>query len=211
MSGSKHTAKRVTLRKKAAAEAKATLATTPRLGSYRERLDWIWICARIRGSGVPGSDVDEVAQIVVIAMSQREQRKKLVVLPGQTERDARRTVLRAIIRHKVANYRRAKARFYRLRLKLAWSRDTEEITSPSAEELSLRKERGTQLHAALERMKQMAGVYQVVILNGLEEMPMPEVMATLDIPKGTAHSRMRRGKQVLREALEEEEAKEHAA
>lgn len=60
-------------------------------------------------------------------------------------------------------------------------------------------------------MSESEGVYQVVMLNGLEERPMPDVMATLDIPKGTAHSRMRRAKQVLREALEEQEAKGRAA
>ena len=69
----------------------------------------------------------------------------------------------------------------------------------------------TQLQVALEQMKQMAGAYQVVILNGLEEMPMQEVVATLRIPDGTARDRRLRAKRVLREMLEDEDAKERAA
>jgi DNA-directed RNA polymerase specialized sigma24 family protein len=85
---------------------------------------------------------------------------------------------------------------------------------PSAEGRVLEKERSTQLHAALERLKEMGRSYQVVILNGLEEMPMREVVAALGIPDGTARGRMLRGKYLLRQTLEqwdEEERKLPAA
>lgn len=209
MSESQAKGKRVTLRKKAAAEERAKRAGDNRVGSYRERLDWMWICARVRGAGVPESDVDDVAQVVAIAMSRAE--KNLLVRPGQTERDARRATMRKIIRFRVADYRRDRARFYRMRLKLAWSKDTEESSAPDAEELALRKERCTALRAALKKIEHMAGAYEVVILNGLEEMPMREVVAALGIPDGTARNRMLRAKQVLRATLEDEDTRERAA
>jgi RNA polymerase sigma factor (sigma-70 family) len=153
--------------------------------------------------------VDDVAQVVVIAMSRAE--KKLELRPGQSERDARRAVLRKIIRYRVANYRRARARLYRMRLKLAWSADTQETTAPSPEALTVQKEEHTSLHAALERMKRMAGAYQVVMLNGLDEMPMRDVVALLGIPDGTARDRMLRAKRVLREALVTGDVRERPA
>jgi RNA polymerase sigma factor (sigma-70 family) len=159
---------------------------------------------------VPESDVDDVAQVVVIAMSRAE--KKLVVRPGQTLREARRATLRKIIRFRVRDYRRDKARFYRMKLKLSWSDSA--AVEPSVEARVLEKERSTQLHTALERMKDMARCYEVVIMNGLEEMPMREVVAALGIPDGTARGRMLRGKHLLRQTLErwdEDERKKSAA
>jgi DNA-directed RNA polymerase specialized sigma24 family protein len=200
---------RVTLRKKAAAEAREKTAGASRLGSYREKLDWEWVCARVRGRGVPESDVEDVAQVVVIAMSRAE--KKLELRPGQVERNVRRAVLRKIIGYRVANYRRDRARFHRMRLKLAWSADTEATTAPSPEVLVVQKERHTSLHAALDRMTHMVGAYQVVMLNGLDEMPMRDVVVLLGIPEGTGFGRMLRAKQVLREALLLDEMTERTA
>ena len=196
---------RVTVRKKAGRATKMHGGTG--VGSFREKLDWAWLCARVRGAGVPESDVDDVAQVVLIAMSRAE--KKLAVREGQTVREARRAMMRKIIRFRVADYKRDKARFYRMRLKLAWS-DSRTV-EPSVETRVLEKERHTQLHAALEALKQMARCYEVVILNGLEEMPMREVVATLGIPDGTARDRMLRGKQALRQALEREARREKSA
>jgi RNA polymerase sigma factor (sigma-70 family) len=200
MSDTKPENQRVTLRKKAADEGRATKpAGAPRVTSFRERLDWKWICARIRGAGVPESDVDDVAQLVVIAMSRAE--KNLELRPGQSERDGRRALLRTIIRCLVVDDRRDRACLHRVHLDLAWSADTDAATAPSPEALTLQKEQHTSLHAALDRMTHMAGVYHVLILHGLDEMPMSYVAALLGIPYVTARHWMKRAKQLLCDAL----------
>jgi DNA-directed RNA polymerase specialized sigma24 family protein len=206
MSDTKLKNQRVTLRKKVAAEGRATKpAGTPRLASFRKRLDWKWICARVRGAGVPESDVDDVAQVVVIAMSRAE--KKLELCPGQSERDGRRALLRTIIHCHVIDDHRDRARFRHMHLELAWSADTDATTAPSPEALALQKEQHTSLHAALDRMTHMAGVYQVLMLHGLDEMPMSYVAALLGIPYVTALHWMKRAKQLLCDALAKPDAR----
>src|SRR5262249_52241803 len=122
---------------------------------------------------------------------------------GQTLREARRATLRKIIRFRVRDYRRDKARFHRMKLKLSWTDSA--AAEPSVEVRVLAKERYTQLHAALEQIKGMALSYPVVSSYSLRETPMEEVAAPLSIPVNTAWSRWQRGRDALREALEEME------
>ena len=189
--------------------AREALGESACLGSFRERLDWGWLCARVRGAGVPESDVDDVAQGVVIAMSRAE--NKLAIRPEPTESDARRAALRVVLRDHLADYWRDRARSRHMKRWLAWSAGTADTTAPSPEELSWGKERRTRLHAALEAMRPMADVYQVALLNGLHERPMREVVAILGISEGTGFSRLLRAKRILRDLLGGRSGKARAA
>ncbi len=58
--------------------------STTRVASFRKRFDWAWIRARVAARGIPPGDIDDVAQEVVIAMSEAEPR--LRIPPGKTTR-----------------------------------------------------------------------------------------------------------------------------
>ena len=71
--------------------------------------------------------------------------------------------------------------------------------APHAEQRMEDEERRRMLHEALESLDDDKRA--VFVLHELDEVPMKEIAATLDIPTNTAYSRLRLGREELRRAL----------
>jgi hypothetical protein len=142
----------VTARKAEKAQARAAVSGGPAamgVGSFRERLDWRWLCRVLRAFGVAPLDVEDVAQEVLLAAGRIEPGWQ--VRPGQTLREARRQLLRMVARWEVTEYvaHRARRRTSRQRYERAQAAPTFEA---SPEERLLACSRGAELRAAIDRL-----------------------------------------------------------
>jgi DNA-directed RNA polymerase specialized sigma24 family protein len=202
----------VTARKAAKAQARAAAAnggTASGAGSFRERLDWRWLCGLVRARGVPEIDVEDIAQEVLVSASSFE--------PGwqprhdQTPRQARRQLLRRVVGWQVNEYLRQRRR--RCALHARYERtSTEPRHEPSVEQRWIERSRTTALHAALERLAALGKCYAAAVtLHVREELTAADVAAALQLPRHTAVWRLRTGLSALRAMLRCWQAQERFA
>lgn len=176
----------------------------PRVAPFRMRFDWAWIRARVAAHGIPPGDIDDVAQEVVISMSEAEPR--LVIPPGRRPAEVRRAVLRTIVRRRVANYWQARA-----------GRPTElhaddELafgTFPSAEEEAVALGRLLELEDALAELEHTRpDAHAVLVAYELDGEAMGRLAGRLGIPENTAWTRLREGRLRLQEIVTRQRAAE---
>lgn len=160
-------------------EARVSAAVDARLRSIRnEHFEFLWRSAR--RLGVSDADVDDVVQKVFIVAA----RKLDSITPGSERAFLFGTALRM-----AGHARRSVKRRAEVSDELVEPVDR----SPSAEELMEQRRARALLDEVLEALPMDVRV--VFILFELEEMTLAEVAALLDIPSGTAASRLRRGRE----------------
>lgn len=165
-----------------------------RAGSFRDKLDWRWLCRCVAARGVEARDVDDVAQEILVRAARAGAPPPSVV--GQTPLQHRRGLLRRITRCAVSDY------FQQRTARSTVPRD--EIgdlagPAPNGEEALEEKQRREVLGAALADLARSAPrAHALVEAHDLHERPMGEVTARLSIPQGTAWQELSRGRSALR-------------
>jgi RNA polymerase sigma-70 factor (ECF subfamily) len=134
----------------------------------------------LRRFGVPEADVDDNAQLAFMTLSSRLDD----ILPGQE-----RSFLLGTCMRLAANQRRKHARRPEV---LDAEPDHRLGQLPNPEEAMVRKEQRELLDQGLELLPLEQRT--VFVLFELEGFTLPEIAATLDIPLGTATSRLRRAR-----------------
>lgn len=169
------------------------LRRSPSVPSFRKRFDWAWIRARVAARGIPSADIDDVAQEVVIAMSEAEPR--LVVPPGKTEIEVRRAILWTIIRRRVAKFWIERAG---QPVEVGPESEPSHVTAPSPEEQALTLGRALLLDDALAELEhKRPDAYAVLVAYELQGESMGTVAARLGIAESTGWTRLRAGRQAL--------------
>jgi RNA polymerase sigma-70 factor (ECF subfamily) len=144
---------------------------------YSRYFPFVWRC--LRGLGVIESSLDDAAQDVFVVVHRR-----LASFLGQS---TLRTWLYGIVRNVAANYRRTRQR-----------RTTDHQSAPTAElpsrgpgpvEQAQDAEAARFIQAFLGRLDDKKR--DLFILALLEDLPIPEVAATLNVPLNTAYTRLR--------------------
>lgn len=179
------------------------------LGSFRDRLDWKWLCGWIGYRGVASCDVEDIAQEALLVVLRVAASPSPPLKPGQTRQQQRRAFLKRIVCFRVWSYfrdRRRRATEPREDI------DTLAVTAPVAEDALDEKARHEMLDAGLAHLEEKApDLHAMVKAHDLEERPMPVVLATLSVPMplGTAWSCLTRGRQALRAFSRRYQAKRH--
>lgn len=163
------------------------------VGSFREKLDWRWLCASVRARGVAQRDVEDVAQDVLLRASRAAAPPPLK--PGQTQRQQRRALLRRIVRLEVwTHLRRERSR----RTTPCGTLTNRVLVEPMVEEALEKHTWWMVLDEALDVLKaKWPEVHAVVQAHDLDEEPLSSLAARLGIPMGTAWHRLRRGHEEL--------------
>ena len=181
--------------------------STTRVASFRRRFDWAWIRARVAARGIPPGDIDDVAQEVVIAMSEAEPR--LVIPTGKRAADVRRSVLHTIVRRRVAQYWKNRADEP---TEVQARSEVEQGIVRSAEEEALVHGPSVALHEALRELAQTnSDAHAVVVAYELEGEAMSVLAARLKIAENTCWNRLRAGRLGLRDIFRRREAGERFA
>jgi RNA polymerase sigma-70 factor (ECF subfamily) len=155
--------------------------TSPSLGPlelhqlFKETYDGIW--RLLRGLGVPADRIDDAAQQVFLVYAER----RADVARGSERSFLFGTALR--VAHVV---RRAGSR------ELPSEIDCASSDQPGVEELTDQKRARQVLDGILDQIE--PELRDVFVLYELEEFTMPEIAAIVEIPLGTAASRLRRGR-----------------
>ncbi len=144
---------------------------------YSRYFPFVWRC--LRGLGVTESSLDDAAQDVFVVVHRR-----LASFLGQS---TLRTWLYGIVRNVAANYRRTRQR----RTTGHQSAPTAELPSrgPGPVEQAQDAEAARFIEAFLGRLDDKKR--DLFILALLEDLPIPEVAATLNVPLNTAYTRLR--------------------
>lgn len=159
------------------------LLSAAKLRAMREEhFEFLW--RSLRRLGVPEADVDDAVQQVFLVAARRE------IQPG-----AERSFLFATALRVASHARRT------LRRRRESGDDVPEQTdaTPSPEELLDQRRARALLDEVLESLP--LDVRAVFILFELEEMTVVEIASMLEIPLGTASSRLRRGREQFHQAV----------
>jgi len=152
---------------------------------YAQHFAFVWRC--LRGLGVPVDALDDAAQDVFVVVHRR-----LRDFRGES---SLKTWLYGILRHVAANLRRSERRRGEL---------VQRAPEPPLA-VARPDERAQEREAALFVQDFLHGVddkkRDVFVLALLEQMSMPEVAATLEIPLNTAYTRLRSVRQEFKRAL----------
>lgn len=169
------------------------LAPTARAAAIAEQqLDVIWRMAR--RLGVPDSDIEDVAQEVLIVVVRRQ---------DYIELGKERAFVASVTARVVANWRRT-----RFRRREDPSDALEAIASPrnggafamnDAEQSVERSRRLARLERALDEMTEAQR--EAFILFDLEQLTAPEIAEQLGVPEAAIVSRVRRAREVFKRAL----------
>lgn len=183
--------------KQRAASAPAEPDDTPRerppdderrvVRALREYFDIVW--RSLRRFGVAESLADDAAQRVFVAFAERVG----VVEPGRE-----RPYLIGIAARVAANVRRQQARS---REEPSEALDEAPSSARDPESLLLERQRRRQLDQALATLPELNR--QVFVLYELEGFSMPEIASALEIPLGTAASRLRRARDAFERWVQE--------
>lgn len=173
------------------------------VGSFRAKLDWHWLCACVVARGVELADVEDVAQDALVVAARLE--PGMSPRPGQTPRQARRALLRGILRYEVLRY------FYDRRKSGAEPReDIERIatTDPITVEEIVEKARREALEAALADLEKAEPDWHAMLqAHDLEEESVMRIAARMRIPVGTAATWLRQARLELRALLQRHAAR----
>ncbi len=153
----------------------------------------------LRRLGVPDGDVDDAVQQVFLTASRR--------MDEIAER-AERAFLYKTALHVAAHARRSVAR----RRETADEDGADALvdSGPSAEELIDRRRAARMLEEVLGGMAE--DLRAVFVLFEVEQLSVPEIAALIDVPVGTAASRLRRAREDFRERVARLRARQaHAA
>lgn len=151
--------------------------------------------------GLPEDAADDAAQQVFIVLARRIE---------DVEEGAEKAFLYRTTTHVVAELRRSHAR----RIARVRAGDDEELADardpdPGPDEALEQKRARAMLASILEKLDD--DVRQVFVLFELEHLPVPEIARLLDLPEGTASSRLRRGREQFQKIAERMRARaEHA-
>jgi RNA polymerase sigma factor (sigma-70 family) len=170
--------------------------------SFRKRLEWQWICACVLARGVRARDAEDVAQEVVIAADQaiKKAEHELGLHEGQLPHDARRALLRGILRGQAREYRQAAARGDVLEMGSPWE-DVPD-TAPNAEEQALANTAVVAVRDALAELRETAPEHHAVLVGfEIDELAMDRIAAALGIPASKAWNWLRMGREALRKIL----------
>jgi RNA polymerase sigma-70 factor, ECF subfamily len=143
-----------------------------------DHFETVWRC--LRRFGVSDSHADDAAQHVFVAFAQRID----VVEPGRE-----RAYLIGIAVRVAANFRRQRAR---VREEPAELLEETPSSARDPESLLLEQQRRERLDQALGTLPDLQR--QVFVLYELEGFSLPEIARALEIPLGTATSRLRRAR-----------------
>jgi len=162
-------------------KADAAMGPAPLRQLVSDHLDFIW--RSLRRFGVSESDADDATQQVFVIAD-----KKLPAIARGKER----SFLLGVAMRVAAHTRRARHR-----------RDVAEQglsshplpSNPDPEELAQRMQARELLDRVLDDMP--ADLRAVFVLFALEELSIDEIAALLDLPRGTASSRLRRARDVF--------------
>jgi RNA polymerase sigma-70 factor (ECF subfamily) len=173
-------------------------ASAPEVARFRALVDthYEFIWRSLRRLGVPESGVDDAAQHVFWVTS-----RKLGAVPEGAER----TFLFRTAMGVAANHRRS-ARLHERETADAAPVDRFAGESPTPEELLRWKRARVLLDDILDAMG--TDHRSVFVLAELEGMTVPEIAEMLDIPTGTAASRLRRARDEFHEAVARHRAKD---
>ncbi len=167
-------------------------------GSFRDKLDWRWLCGWIGYRGVASGDVEDIAQEVLLVVARVTASPPPPLKPGQTRQQQRRALLKRIARFRVWSYfrdRRRRATEPREDI------ETIAVTPAIAEDALDEKARREMLDEGLAHLAEKAPeLHAMVQAHDLEERPMPAILAELSVPMrlGTAWSCLTRGRRELR-------------
>lgn len=175
-------------------------ASLPRVRALvRAHFGFVWRSAlRL---GLPEDAADDAAQQVFIVLARRI---------DDVEEGAEKAFLYRTTTHVVAELRRSHAR----RVSRVRAGEDEELAAaadpdPGPDEALERKRARALLDAVLDELDD--DVRQVFVLFELEHLPVPEIARLLDIPEGTASSRLRRGREQFQKIADRLRARaEHA-
>jgi DNA-directed RNA polymerase specialized sigma24 family protein len=182
------------------------------VGSFREKLDWRWLCACVRWCGVRGAEAEEIAQEALVVAARVQTHPRPPLHPGQTEQQARRALLRRILRHLVWGHfrRRDRQRTEPCEDMARFSGDApcgdeRMIVQEDEREQQRRNEVVKDALAHLARTEPNA--HAVLEAYELRGEPVVDIAARLSIPLGTAHARLRKGRSELVAFVKRHEAK----
>jgi len=153
---------------------------------YEEHFDFVWRSAR--RLGVPDSAVDDVVQEVFIVVH-----RQLATFEG---RSSMKTWLFGILRNLVLRQRRSWARRGR---EEALEESEVQAGEAGADEQLAESQARRVLHALLAGLDDDKRA--VFVLHEIDEVPMKEIAAALDVNANTAYSRLRLGREEFRRAL----------
>jgi DNA-directed RNA polymerase specialized sigma24 family protein len=181
--------RRVTLRKNTAER---------RAGSFRDKLDWPWLCRVVAARGVAPAEVEDVAQDALLAAARVEARRP-ICRAGQCPREARRALLSRLVRCFAAKLLGERG------FPLVAGHACVEATAhdaPNVEELLVKLEdegrRKRLLEAALAQLAaEDALAHALLVAHELDGHRVAAIAKRLAIPDGTAHTRLRRARRHL--------------
>ncbi len=175
-------------------------ASLPRVRALvRAHFGFVWRSAlRL---GLPEDAADDAAQQVFIVLARRI---------DDVEEGAEKSFLYRTTTHVVAELRRSHAR----RVARVRGGDDEELAAatdpdPGPDEALERKRARALLDTVLDQLDD--DVRQVFVLFELEHLAVPEIARLLDIPEGTASSRLRRGREQFQKIADRLRARENHA
>jgi DNA-directed RNA polymerase specialized sigma24 family protein len=144
-----------------------------------------------------------VAQEVVIAVDNaiKKAEQEWGLREGQLPHEARRVLLRGMLRRQVRKYRRAAASGDVLTMSPRWE-DVPDA-APNAEEQALANTAIEMVREALDELQETAPEHHAGLVGfEIDGLIMDRVAAALGIPKNTAWSCLRTGREVFRRILQ---------
>lgn len=157
---------------------------------YKVHFSFVWSCAR--RFGVNEHELDDVVQEVFIVIHAR--------LASLERPEALRSWIYGIVRRTASSHHRAKRAKLASAVALNLEPEMQYPHPPSPQELAEQSDQVRLLWALLEKLDPLKR--EVFVLAELDEMPIPEIAAAIDIPLNTAYSRLRAARQDLEEALQ---------
>lgn len=152
---------------------------------YDEHFEFVWRSAR--RLGVPEASLDDVSQDTFVTVYRR--------LSGFEGRSQVKTWIFGILRHTIADFRRAQRR----KPTSALEHEPVDARSASPQDAAARNEGVKLLHAALAALPD--DQREVFVLAELEQMSSPEIASALEINVNTVYSRLRAARQEFEAAL----------
>ncbi len=182
------------------------------LGSFRDRLDWRWLCHWIGYRGVPSCDVEDIAQEALLVVVRVTASPPPPLKPGQTRQQQRRGLLKRIVCFRVW---RLLPRSAKRRRATEPREDIEALAvPPPVDEAALdEKARREMLDEGLahlaERPPKLHAMVQVHDLEERGPCRPSSRSSPVSMPLGTAWSCLTRGRRELRAFSRRHQAKRH--
>jgi RNA polymerase sigma-70 factor (ECF subfamily) len=148
---------------------------------------WDFVARLLRHLGVEDADVEDAAQQVFLTLQQ-----KLSLVETGKER----AFLAACALHIAARSRRQRGRRREVSDEALWELEAREDPERALEQ-RLRLERLNEVLSAMSEEQRA-----VFVLYEIEELTLAEIAQALDVPQGTVASRLRRAREIFREALQ---------